>query len=152
VVHIYLFEGHFEPIISMPAFFGRVYHCETCNIGYSNKEDHRCNRNGCCGCQFADPCALEQWVHCKDCNRYLPSQSCYTNHKSSPRTASTAKLLMSLCDRLKRCTKCEQIIRTSHKGQHVCDLAFCRTCNCNVDRTVHQCYIQVLKCFIIKNF
>jgi len=52
---------------------------------------------------------------------------------------------MSVCEKIERCTKCEQIIRTSHKGQHVCDQFTCPTCKVTDDRITHFCYIQPIK-------
>jgi len=72
--------------------------------------------------------------------RYLPSLSCFLNHKATP--PSTAKMT-SLCDKLKRCRNCNQMVQTSHAGQHICNQVFCRTCNCNVERGEHRCYIKV---------
>jgi len=37
VLHVYLFDGHFEPITSVPALFGRSYHCETCNTDIATR-------------------------------------------------------------------------------------------------------------------
>jgi len=74
--------------------------------------------------------------------RYFPSFSCFLNHKATPPSTSTAKMT-SLCDKLKHCRKCNQLVRTSHAGQHVCNQVYCRTCNCNVERGEHSCYIKV---------
>lgn len=69
VLHLYLHDNHFDVITSVPAFFSRSYYCETCNKGYSNKEDHKCNKDGCPGCQTETRCVVENWVKCSDCNR-----------------------------------------------------------------------------------
>jgi len=145
-VHLYLHHEHFDVITTLPAFFGRSYACPICNKGYSNREDHLCNRTGCPGCHLEKHCLFENWVHCKDCNRYLPSQQCYNNHKTSPPSTSTAKqqLLMSVCEKIKRCPKCEQIVDNRHSKRHVCDQFTCRTCKVTDDRITHFCYIQVL--------
>jgi len=147
VVHLYLHHEHFDVITRLPAFFGRSYACPTCNKGYSNREDHLCNRTGCPGCHMEKRCPFENWVHCKDCNRYLPSQNCYNNHKTSLPSTSTAKQqhLMSVCEKIKRCPKCEQIVDNRHSKRHVCDQFTCRTCKVTDDRITHFCYIQPIK-------
>jgi len=131
VVSLYLHHEHFDVITSLPAFFGRSYSCPACNKGYNTKEDHKCNRTGCAGCHQEKPCQFEDWALCPDCNRYLPSRQCFDNHRTSlsDLQPSTSKkpLLLSVCEKLKRCFNCNQLVDSGHSNRHICDQVGGRT-------------------------
>jgi len=144
VLHLYLHDNHFDVITRPKAFMGRSYFCESCNKGYNTKEDHRCNKDGCHGCHSEKACAFENWAFCKDCNRYLPSQSCFDKHKFEPPSTSNAKRakLMSVCDKWKRCKTCNEMLDSGHRKRHQCGKFMCKTCDMMVGHP-HSCYIQV---------
>ena len=56
IIHIY-FNGvdHYDAITKVTGFLGASYYCEYCDVGYSNRGDHRC-ADGCDGCYSDIPC------------------------------------------------------------------------------------------------
>jgi len=80
ILHLYHYDNHFCVITSMPGFFSRSFYCETCEIPYANKEDHRCY-NKCSSCYHSPPCYRSNIITCEDCGRLFKSQKCMDNHK-----------------------------------------------------------------------
>lgn len=51
--------------------------------------------------------------------------------------------IQSVCERVKRCKDCRQLIRSRRNpGKHKCGFFDCPTCKDYVKRDGHQCYIQ----------
>ena len=88
-----------------------------------------------------------QWVHCKVCNRYFPSQTCYGNHKTIPSGGTKTS-----CSTKHRCKDCNRtLIKTKiEKAQHHCGKVYCNVCkdHAPVD---HKCFVKQMRCDPEKN-
>ena len=52
---------------------------------------------------------------------------------------------MSLCQKLKMCSKCCKVFKVNPKKPHKCFYTKCRHCKKNVHIYNHRCYIQKVK-------
>ena len=58
VIHIYFNgEDHYDAIRKVTGFLGGYYYCEYCDVGYTNRGDHR-RADGCDGCYSDIPCIV----------------------------------------------------------------------------------------------
>ena len=68
---LYLKDGHYDLIKSIPAFFNKTYYCFKCFKGYSTFENHPCNEV-CNKCKDRN-CGLipeNEHIVCKYCSVY----------------------------------------------------------------------------------
>ena len=65
IFHLYLNNRHYDVNRKMPAFVNKSYYCDVCNMGYSNKEVHRCETH-CMVCKGNSQCKKEEWIQCPD--------------------------------------------------------------------------------------
>ena len=156
-LNIYWADGHFFLIRSLNGFFGRSYWCDSCEIVYNAKKDHRNNcpaRTICSGCERAN-CKLTEWKLCtievsgrgKDtvyngCGRMFQSQECFDRHKAVIPTVvalgengqpTERRAEYSLCDRVKKCGACGRICDERQTNgvplaRHNCNIKYCYTC------------------------
>lgn len=134
-------EHHFHVINTMKGFLNSGYFCGFCLKGFSTFEHHRCN-NICLGCfnNIDGGCHPEgETLKCSRCNRFFQSKSCFERHEKTP-LAMGNKTKKTICDRIRRCDKCNRTI----KDQHECGKAYCHTCQ-RKQPISHQCYMQVLE-------
>ncbi|CAG2245162.1 unnamed protein product [Mytilus edulis] len=114
-IYLYHHNEHYDVITSMPAFLNRSYYCSTCQKGYQNKEEHKCN-NICTSCHKIHDKENKDWIYCKDCNRYFQGDVCFQLH------AKKTSQGRSTCTSYYRCTECGQSInRKMHKKVHQCE-------------------------------
>lgn len=138
-IYLYHHDANFDVITSMPAFFSRVYFCNSCNVAYNNQVDHRCS-NKCPCCYSTPPCFQTVMLFCKHCNRYFRSSSCLEKHRAinkpldSTEDANTLNRATSICDRIQRCKKCNKHIQRAHRKIHKCGYFECRTCKREVKK------------------
>ena len=141
VVYLYLHDGHFDIITSMPAFLNRSYFCLKCCKGYDVEDGrhHRCNK--CCYCQKSGCPDVDQWRRCNDCGRFLKGPTCFKNHKNKERATK------SVCETYVKCAKCGKIIDRTQRNpaDHKCGEVFCKICKNFVNPQTHRCYLQPLK-------
>ena len=80
VIQIY-FNGvnHYDAITKVTGFLGAHYYCEYCDVGYSNRGDHRC-ADGCEDCYSDIPCIHGQKMRCMDCKRTFRFRECFVKH------------------------------------------------------------------------
>ena len=99
VIHDY-FNGvdHYDAITKVTGFRGCIYYCEYCDVGYSNRGDHRC-ADGCDVCYSDIPCIPGQKTRCMDCKRTFPSRDCFAKHKAmkSKQHKSICQLVCNCC-------------------------------------------------------
>jgi hypothetical protein len=134
-IHLYLHDGHYDVITSMPAFLNRSYYCHHCQKGYDHKEEHKCN-NICTSCHKIHDLVEKDWIYCGDCHRYFRGPECHNLHKkTTPKGKST-------CNSYYKCKDCEQTINVKmHKKNHVCGEVYCTTCKDYFDKD-HKCYMK----------
>jgi len=116
----------------MKAFFGRSYYCDECNVGYNNIGEHRCTATCPC-CYATPPCKVDESKLCKDCCRYFRNGTCFENHKLIKKQTIHIETeeksnAVSICDRIRRCKKCNKHLFRAHKKKHQCGYFDCRTC------------------------
>ena len=136
VIHLYWNgDKHYDTVTKVTGLMGCSYYCEYCDVGYTNRGDHRCN-DGCDGCYSDIPCIPGQKVKCVDCKRTFKSQSCFDNHK-----AIKGNQKKSICQLVYNCEKCSRRI-IGNKKNHVCPgNRKCKICK-EIVGPNHQCYIQ----------
>lgn len=141
VVYLYLHDGHFDIITSMPAFLNRSYFCLKCCKGYDVEDGrhHRCDK--CCYCQKSGCPDVDQWHRCNDCGRFLKGPTCFKNHKNKERATK------SVCETYVKCAKCGKIIDRTQRNpaDHKCGEVFCKICKNFANPQSHLCYMQPLK-------
>ena len=136
-IYLYMHSNHYDVITKMPGFFARSYYCHTCKKAYEHLEEHRC-LNACKCCRFPTECSEVSWLTCPDCHRLFRSQQCFEQHKQ---TRGNAR---SVCERLIRCTKCQETVRRCKQKpeKHRCGLTKCWIGGKYVQLEGHRCYIQ----------
>ena len=137
-IYLYLHDGHYDVITSMPGFLSRVYFCHKCTKGYSNISDHLCDAM-CRSCRSYD-CVIEgDGVVCGECERWFKSKDCYDSHKENLISTRT------VCQTIRKCEKCGKVmdVRKLNPKGHICGKK-CSTCGVILDEKddEHKCYIQ----------
>ena len=158
-LYLYLHDGHFSVITTMPGFVRRSYWCDRCNRG-RNSTTHQCLADYCTHCKQNTGCKQTgPLIRCNDCDRDFLSEECYENHrrKSPLRTGKARKArgkqeedsARSVCELVRFCTVCRALINGLDQDQlrfgHRCGKRWCRNCrefiNANQE---HLCYIAPL--------
>ena len=129
-LNLYHADNHFSVIASMTSFLQRSYYCKRCRVGYMNKGFHSC-KESCKCCKSSTQCQFQNWIPCRNCNRYFVSEECFHKH-----------LMTGICHLMKRCSTCGY---TTHKyNKHVCGEKYCSNCK-KPQPMYHKCFIQQLK-------
>ena len=136
VIHIYWDgDNHYDSITTVGGFLGCHYYCEYCDVGYTNRGDHRCP-DGCYGCYNDIPSTRGRNIYCADCKRAFRSPACFDKHKL---IKSNQK--KSICQLVYNCDQCGIRIIGNMKN-HVCPgQRKCKFCK-EIVGSGHQCYIQ----------
>lgn len=132
-IYLYLHDGHFDVITSMPAFLGRSYYCTKCDTGYSNKEDHKCN-NVCYACRKIHKEDESEWIYCKICNRFFRGRICFDLHSQTTSRGN------STCASIYRCSNCNKTVNKKIDSKHVCGRIYCNRCK-DFYPEEHLCYM-----------
>jgi len=140
IIHLYFHHNHFDVITRMPACMGNSYYCDTCHTGYNTKNEHECNRGACRCCDSTPECVHEECIYCVDCNRYFQSQACFDNHKHRKPSKIEGQTL--LCQTVKRCNTCKQILTNHNTKSHICGCITCPICMEKVKKQGHVCYMK----------
>ena len=140
-------SGHFHPLTSYRALFGKSYECNRCDVVYDARNGHkRCSKVcGICKMRGCDSSTVfsektVNWIKCEDCNRWFPSENCFERHKAEDPGPST-------CSRLRVCGRrgCKPFNPAIYVNgvQHQCGDKICTYCK-RVKRALekHECFIQ----------
>lgn len=142
MLKLFLHSGHFDVIVSLPAFLNKVYFCPTCFKGYDWKGTHSCI-NSCNKCKNNSECERDGDFHpCSKCRRFFKNTKCKDYHLQKGSRPSSR----SICEQVYKC-KCKQLIDTRITGtkkKHKCNEAYCERCKCSVLKRKHQCFIKPL--------
>ena len=132
---LYLKDGHYDLIKSLPAFFNKRFYCFKCLKGYSCFENHPCNEV-CKKCKDRNCGILSEntQIICKYCNVYCNSNNCLINHR------------IRVCGNIPKCLSCGSFKLNSH----VCSGKWCCYCKTEVNLN-HKCYILTEEENIAKN-
>ena len=122
---LYLKDGHYDLIKSIPAFFNKTYYCFKCFKGYSTFENHPCNEV-CNKCKDRNCGLIPENEHtvCKYCSVYCNSNECLINHR------------LKVCGKIPKCFSCGSFKLSSH----ICEGKWCCYCKTEVSLD-HKCYI-----------
>ncbi len=134
---LYLHSNHYDIITSMPAFLDRSYFCYGCRKVYDSTVQHLCPAM-CKMCRAFD-CPYGELQDCEECGRTFKSQACYDRHKEALGAGQ------SVCQMVKKCTKCGNSVVVYNMPHHICGETKCRTCGEFVkhkDMNAHLCYIR----------
>ena len=135
-IYLYLHDGHYDVITSMPGFLGNSYFCHKCRRAYSNALAHLCP-GMCKSCRSFD-CVVNDPMECDQCNRSFKSKTCYERHKEPLGNGR------SVCQGIKKCRKCGKSmeVRQLNSKKHICGRK-CSTCGVLLnEKDEHKCYIQ----------
>ncbi len=136
-IYLYLYDNHYDVITTMPGFFNRSYFCHVCRKAYNSTVDHLCD-SMCKMCRGFE-CSFVAPRGCADCKRMFNSQACYDRHKEPLKKGE------SVCQQVKKCTKCGNSMRIHKLTNHICGKTKCKTCEEFVDddaKDTHYCYMK----------
>ncbi len=136
-LYLYLHNNHYDVITTMPGFLNRSYFCHKCRKSYNSTVAHLCKAM-CKMCRAFD-CPFVELQNCGDCGRVFRSQACYDRHKE-PLGAG-----QSVCQLVKKCTKCGDSVIIYNMPHHICGKTKCRTCRefvSDKDKDTHKCYMK----------
>ena len=136
-IYLYLHNNHYDVITTMPGFLNRSYFCHKCRKSYNNAVNHLCK--AMCKMCRALKCPFIEPRDCTDCGRMFKSQACYDRHKEPLGKGR------SVCQQVKKCTKCGDSVIVYNMAHHICAKTKCRTCKeliDNKDKDTHQCYMR----------
>ena len=141
-INLYLHDGHFDVITTLPGFLNKSYFFHRCHKAYDHTVDHLCSAM-CRSCRGFG-CVLEgDGIVCNQCDRLFKNQACYDHHKE-PITGGGR----TVCEVIRKCEKCGKAMDVGKikDGGHICGKK-CRTCGLilNQEDTEHLCYIQQLE-------
>lgn len=137
---LYFNEGHFDLINpkKLPAFFGKRFHCNTCNKYYNDAKRHPCN-DTCRVCERKTCIMSTAYVECKDCNKFCRSQGCFDAHKKDH--TKNGKKYRSKCEKSFRCKQCNSTVVSERKSRHRCGEYRCPICK-DMVLSDHKCFMQ----------
>ncbi len=130
--------GHFAVITRMTGLLCRSYYCSACDVGYNNRQRHRC-KNYCNLCRSTECQKMQppfQRFCCPKCHAPCQSRQCLQRHQSS----------LHLCSIMYFCPKCHISLKGFGKkprsiDSHICGEALCRNCQIyHLDE--HQCFMR----------
>ena len=129
-VCLLLFNNHYYPLTSLPAWYGQNYYCIECEVRYASK--HTCKPVRICSkCSVKNCPLLPTFTRCcKKCFGAFRNSTCLRNHLSN-----------GVCDNSKSCDTCGQWF-IGPVLDHVCNLSYCTYCSKSV-KPDHQCFIEV---------
>lgn len=143
--------AHYHALTTLKGLKNMSYECDTCDIAYSNKDNHkRCVRR-CTVCLTRDCDFLKTdnedrvWTKCDNCNRYFGTEMCYVNHMESVKRGDGTT--SATCEIRKKCGKrgCKTFDPFMYKGAtrpHMCGDTKCPNCDEVVSRGLdHKCFI-----------
>ena len=136
-------RNHFDVIKSMTAFYNVAYYCHECKKSYTRRDKHKCPSK-CLSC-FANikgkKCEGKE-INCEKCNRKFYGEKCFKNHlKNRSKKENKSD---SVCQSVKKCSKCERIITGKYVNDHKCGYRECTNCGKYVDKD-HKCYLKKME-------
>ena len=140
-------QNHFNILTTMSGFFERNYWCETCNVCYEKRTQHRCAAR--CKLCLRPNCERDDThtIPCTDCNRTFTGPACYAAHKEGAGLGPVAKR-RSLCSIVKRCLQCLCTVSSAARqpdNPHRCGESFCRNCRRFDLPSQHKCWMRPRK-------
>ena len=142
---IYLLKtrNHFDVVKSMTAFYDSPYYCHECKKAYTKRDKHKCPAK-CLSCftYFKNKKCEGNEITCSKCNRKFFGKRCYKNHLKN-RSMVEGKMDI-VCDTVKKCVNCCQIITSKYIGVHRCGYSECKNCGKYVGKN-HKCFMKNVK-------
>lgn len=165
-------DGHFHGVKFISNVFGKRHFCHVCAVAYDvDKGGHQC-KSKCFACgrskltitrynedavteddrvEYCISEAADITHHCRKCNGFFQSESCYTAHsKTKNRSAvdnhdSDELVRGSWCQKYWYCNDVckKRYLRKNQKDrQHVCFEYYCKRCCIIVESDSHRCHLQ----------
>ena len=120
-------RNHFDVIKSLTTFYDIPYCCQECKKAYTKRDKHKCPSK-CLSC-FTYPkdkkCKGNE-ITCSKCNRKFFGKRCFKNHLKN-RSKAEGKTCI-VCDTVKKCNDCSQIITGKFIKVHKCVYSECTNC------------------------
>ena len=142
---IYLLKtrNHFDVIKSLTAFYNTPYYCHECKKAYTKRDKHKCPSK-CLSCftYTKDTKCEGKEIICEKCNRKFFGKRCFKNHlKNRSKIEGKTDIV---CDAVKKCLDCNQIITGKYVNNHKCGYSECNNCNKYVGKN-HKCFMKKVK-------
>ena len=142
---IYLLKtrNHFDVIKSLTAFYDSPYYCHECKNAYTKRDKHKCPSK-CLSCftfNKNSKCEGKEIV-CDKCNRKFFGKRCFKNHLKN-RSKGDDKTDI-VCDTVKKCLDCNQIITCRYVNIHKCGYNECTNCGKYVTKN-HKCFMKKVR-------
>ena len=136
-------SNHFNVLTTMTGFFEKNYWCESCNVSYEKRTQHRCDAM-CKLCLRVD-CERDvtHMIPCDTCNRSFAGQSCFDAHKEGAGPGRLAAR-RSLCSIVHRCRQCLCTVSSAARqpdNPHRCGESFCKNCSRFDLPSQHKCWM-----------
>ena len=126
---IYLLKrrNHFDVIKSLTAFYDTPYYCHEYKKAYTKRDEHKC-LSKCLSCfTYAKDKKCEgNEITCSKCNRKFFGKRYFKNHLNN-RSKVEGKTDI-ICDTVKKCNDCSQIITGKFIKVHKCGYSECTNC------------------------
>ena len=142
---IYLLKtrNHFNVIKSLTAFCDTPYYCHECKKAYTKRGKHKCPSK-CLSCftYTKDTKCGGKEIICKKCDRKFFGKRSFKNHfKNRSKIEGKTDIV---CDTVKKCNGCSQIITGKYVNSHRCGYSECTNCGKYVGKD-HKCYLKKVK-------
>ncbi len=143
VVLLY-YDNHYTPLTSIKAWFGRSYYCIECEVGYSNKGAHTCNKDRTCKRCEGQRCLSLAKIHkyCKSCFGIFSNPECFEDHRDN-----------GVCDRATTCGTCGEWFpcQPEDPDKHYCEDLTCSYCH-KIHTRGNECFITTTSAPTKKTF
>lgn len=122
-------NGHYNYISNIRGYFKTRYFCETCDIGFSAKVSHLCNKACLKCCSEIEHSSIQINLFCEKCQQMFEYKECFENHLKN-----------------KKCKEiCQICLRKTYKyTDHDCHVYHCRECKepYHSSEQPHYCFIK----------
>ena len=142
-VYLLKTRNHFDVIKSLTAFYDTPYYCHECKKAYTKRDKHKCPSN-CLSCftYTKDTKCEGKEIICEKCNRKFFGKRCFKNHlKNRSKIEGKTDIV---CDTVKKCNDCSQIITGKYVDFHRCGYSECTNCRKYAGKD-HKCFMKKVK-------
>ena len=142
-IYVLKTRNHFDVIKSLTAFYDSPYYCHECKKAYTKRDKHKCPSK-CLSCfTYAKDIKCEgKEIVCDKCNRKFFGKRCFKNHLKN--RSKVEDKMNTVCDTVKKCLDCNQIITGKYVNGHKCGYTECNNCNKYVGKN-HKCFMKKVK-------
>ena len=138
-IYLYKTRNHFDVIKSMTAFYVS-YYCHKCKKSYTKRDRQKCPSK-CLSCFTfnKDEKCDGKVIICEKCNRKFFGEKRFENHlKNRSKKENKSDIV---CDSVKKCLKCKEIITGKYVNNHKCGYKECSNSGKYANKN-HKCYLK----------